>query len=159
VLLLDLLFREFAVWVLISGSLLIGSLLVLLILFDRECKEYRDFWWGLVAVTATVSLMAFIYVMWESYYSQIPRKRSLGGVIVLFQSFFLLFFFATVVVPSYPALFLLGLFPPKSYNFKKRLKLAAVLVLGSAILVSLILLKHREYMEDFRGNIAQLTIN
>jgi len=145
------LFRNISIPTAIVFHLLIfGPLLLQLFFFDRSSKGYQFCWQWLVRILSLVSVSTFLYVMWMPYYSQVShRTTNPGGPSGdMFLSMRFLLFLTSVAIPSFPSLFLLGLFPPKSYSQEKQWKIRKILPIGAMILASLIFIKYRAFVAD-----------
>ncbi|MEX2170329.1 MAG: hypothetical protein WD851_13530 [Pirellulales bacterium] len=148
-------------WATVDMTFAIGfvcSLLVivpvgaLLFALDKASPQYK-FWWSCVVLTmAAICFVTCVYVLSWPYYSETTRQTmnpgGPSGSVLLGIMFWVLG--ATVVIPSFPALLLLGLFPPKSFSQRKRLVLAVVVVAFVIAAAALTLVKQRAYMDDFR---------
>ncbi len=156
---LDYLFGMPLALVLVLSLVVFIPLLLLFFFFNRAGDRYRTYWQWFVVLMAVVALGTSIYFMCEPYYSQ-SHKRSPGTVDGnVYLQLLSLFFLATVGVPSFPALFLLGLFPPKSYSQERQLKIRKIAPIGVGILTALIFMKYRVYMKDYREAIGRADIN
>ena len=131
-------------------SLLVLVPVIMLLSMDKSSRRYTVCWWSATIAFASVCFVTFAYVMIVPYYSQTTHSpRNPGGPSGnIFVAILLLVFFGTVVVPSFPALLLLGFFPPKSHNRRHLLTIA--IALYTIILAALILFKYQAYMADYQ---------
>ncbi len=115
-------------------------LMLLFFFFDKTGNRYRICWQWFAALLASVSLSAFVYFICEP----VSPARSHGG-----PDFLLLLLFLSLIsvaIPSFPALFFLGLFPPKLYCREKQRKIRKIIPIGVAILVAWIVIKQCVFM-------------
>jgi Na+/melibiose symporter-like transporter len=136
-------------------SLIVIVPLIALLLMDKASGRYRMFWWVAVSLFAVTCFALFAYVMSWPFYSQTvrqtPNPGGPSGHVVLGILFWVLLY--AVAIPSFPALVLLSLFPPKSH--KRRYILTIVIMLYAIILALLTLVKFQMYMTDYRAERAK----
>ncbi len=123
---------------------------LLLKTIDKSSKKYRFCWWGLVSVTAMICLGTGFLFVGLSYY--FPGENPLGPGGDVFLRVLFSFLVVSTIAPSYPALFILGLYPPKSYSPKKQ-QMIRILVRTSAtvlIAIVLILIKYRSFIQELK---------
>ena len=136
----------------LCSMLVVVPLVVLLFFIDKAGRQYSVCWWCVVGMFAVVCLATFTYVLSWPFYSQTihqtPNPGGPSGSVFLGVLFWILLW--TVVLPSFPALFLLGLFPPRLYGQRRRYALTIAIGIYSAILAGLILVKYQVYMADYR---------
>lgn len=141
----------------VCSLLVIVPVGALLLWMDKASDSYRVVWSCVVAMMAAICFATCAYVLSWPYYSQTTRQAmnpgGPSGSIFLGIMFWVVG--ATVVLPSFPALLLLGLFPPKSFSQKKRLVLTVVVVAFVILAAALTLLKYRAYIADYRTERAK----
>jgi hypothetical protein len=120
-----------------------------LLLMDKASRRYRVCWSLAVGAFAAICLGTVAYVMsWPLYSQTIHRPANPGGPSgdVLFGILFWILLW-TVAIPSFPALMLLGLIPPKSHG---RRYLVTIAILFYAFLLAILAVaKYRIYMADY----------
>ncbi len=141
--------RHFTAYGFAPYLVVLFPLMLLFFFFDRAGNRYRICWQWFIAALAGVSLSYFVYFMCEP----VPHPRSLSRPTHLQFLFFLSQI--SVVILSFPVLFLLGFFPPKLYSREKQRKINKILPIGVVILVALILIKQCVYMKDYRNTFGQ----
>ncbi len=136
-------------------SLLVLIPLITLLLMDKASDRYRICWWIAVSLFGAMCFAMFAYVMSWPFYSQTvrqtPNPGGPSGHVVLGILFWVVLY--TVAIPSFPALVLLSLFPPKSY--RRRYLLTIFIMLYALILAVLALVKYQIYMADYRTERAR----
>ena len=123
-----------------------------LLRMDKSSESYRILWSWVVVIMAAICFATFAYILTWPYYSQTPRQtmNPSGPSGSPFLGILFWVVAATVVLPSFPALLLLSLFPPQSQSPRKRRFLAAILVVFVIVAAALALLKYRAYSADYQ---------
>lgn len=141
----------------LCSLLVIAPVIALLLSTDKAGKRYATCWWGGVVAFAAICMGTFAYILsWPLYSRATHQTLNPGGPsgsILLAILFWILLW--TIVVPSFPMLFLLGLSPPKSYSKKRRLRFTVAITIYVLVLGSLVLAKHQVYMADYRREMAK----
>jgi hypothetical protein len=130
-------------------SLFVAGPLICLLLMDKASTQYRLYWRLAVgAFGAICSLITACILSWPLYSQTIHRPVNPGGPsgdIVYGILFWILIW--TVAIPSFPALVVLGLVPPKLH--KRRYLVSVGIVCYAIFLMILAIAKYRVYMADY----------
>ena len=110
-------------------------LLIILLKNDKSTIKYRNTWSIAFFLTAIIGTIFWGIIVFASLHHESHRSYNYLSIKTFIAGLFAVF----IALPSYPALILLGLFPPKKYSSEKQRNIRMTIP-ATAVLLSLVLL-------------------